>query len=250
MPLPDPTETCLDLEIDVSLFLSLSIELPGGISISAFLKAGEFPSLGSLVGDLLGNLNAALAPLMPFFRILDVVIAIVDFCVAVPDSLGPPPDPTLLIKRLRVLLKAFARLTALFPPLSIPILIVGVCRVIVAALKGLILELEFQLTASLKLELARARADALLANPLLVEGAANLMASIDCASIDLAIALELSVSGLGPLNKLISLLNALAKLAGLPELLAIDAGGDVAGMLDPLKAAVDAVEAFCASIPV
>lgn len=248
--MPLPPDTCLALEIDLSLFLDLSIDLPGGISLTAKLEAGQFPSLPGIVASLLGELNAALTPLMPIFRIIDVVIAIIEFCKAIPDSLGPPPDPTLLIKRLQLLLKAAAKLLALLPPLSIPIMIVGICKTITAALLAMIQELEHSLQAQARLDLARERAAGLALDPFLLEGAAALEASIDCAQIDLDLAVSVMGSSLGPLNKFIDLLNALAGLAGLPQLVSIEASGDASGMLQPLKDAVNVLAAFCASIPV
>lgn len=250
MPLPPPEETCLELEIDIALLLDLSIDLPGGLSLRAQLEPGEFPNLSVIVHKILEPLNAALAPLMPFFRLLDVVIAIIEFCKAIPDSLGPPPDPTLLVKRLQKLLKAFAKIAALLPPLSIPVMIVGICKVIGAALLALIAELEHILTVQAKLDLGRSKAAGLALNPLTLAGAAALEAAIDCAQADLDLQLELSASSLGPLNKFIDLLNAFAGLIGLPELSKIEASGDASGMLAPLKAAVEALTAFCASIPV
>lgn len=244
-----PVDTCLDVEIDISAFLDLSIDLPGGISLSAHLKPGEFPSLGAIVGSLLEPLSAALTPLMPFFRLLDVVIAIIEFCKAIPDSLGPPPDPTLLVKRLRKLLKAAGKLASLIPPLSIPIMLVGICKVISAALLSLILELEHIIDAQLKLDLARGKAAGFALDLDLAAGAANLEASIDCAQADLDLALSLGTASLGPLNKFIDLINALAGLAGLPELGKVSASGDASAMLQPLKDAVTALANFCASIP-
>ncbi len=249
MGLPLPEETCLELTIDIQALLDLSIDLPGGVSLQAQLEVGQFPNLSVIVGALISPLNAALTPLMPIFRILDVVIALIEFSKAVPDALGPPPDPTVIIKKLKKLLKAAAKLTSLFPPLSIPIMIVGICKTVAAALLALIEQLEHMLVAQASLDLARGRAATLAANPLLLAGAARLEASIDCAQIDLDLALSLSASGLGPLNKLIDLINLFCDLAKLPRLISLEATGDASGMLAPLRAAVEALSVFCNSIP-
>ncbi len=250
MSLPLPEETCLALEIDLSVFLDLSIDLPGGVSLQAKLKPGTFPNLSDIVASILEPLNAAMTPLMPIFRILDVVIAIVEFAKAVPDALGPPPDPLNVIKKLKKLLKAFAKLTSLFPPLSIPVMIVGVCKVIVAALLALIESIEHAITVQASLNLARGKATAFAADPDLLELAAGLEASLDCAQANLDLQLAVGMSGLGPLNKFLDLLNAFAGLIGLPEFLKIEAGGDPLTVLEPLRAAVAALGAVCSSIPV
>lgn len=248
MSLPD--DTCLALEIDVSIFLDLSITLVGGLSLSVSIEPGTLPNLSAVVQGILGPLNAALGPLMPFFRILDVVVAIIEFCKAVPDALGPPPDPTLLLKKLRLLLRAAAKLAALMPQISIPIMIAGICKVIIAALLALIEQLEAAFVVQAKLDLARGKAAALAFDPLTLFGAAALEASIDCAQINLDLMLEISVSGMGPLNKFLDLLNTFLALAGLPELLSIDASASPAALLAPLRAGVAAIENLCASLPV
>jgi hypothetical protein len=248
MPLPD--DTCLELEIDLAAMLSLSIDLPGGVALQAKLEAGAFPNLGALVNSVLEPLNAALTPLMPFFRLLDVVLAIIDCIKAIPDSLGPPPDPTLLFKCLKKLLKAVSKLLSLIPPLSIPIMIVGCCRVVIAALMALIEQLEHILTVQASLDIARDKAATLALDLDLAEGAANLEASIDCAQANLDLQMEANSASLGPINKFLELLNAFAGLAGLPEFLSIEAGGDASAMLQPLKDAVAALSAVCNSIPV
>lgn len=248
MSLPD--DTCLELSIDISAFLELAIELPGGVSLRAQLEPGEFPNLGVIVGKLLAPLNAAITPLMPFFRILDVVLALIECVKAIPDSLGPPPDPTVIIKAIGKLVAKASFLLKLVPVLSIPIMIVGICKVIVAMLLALVLELEFQIEQSLKLDLAREKADGLSLDLDLAGGAAALMASIDCAQVDLDLAFELASASLGPLNKFIDVVNLLMDLAGLPQLISIEAGVSASAMLDPLKAAIEAIGAICGSIPV
>lgn len=245
-----PEDTCLALEIDLEALLGLSVTLPGGVTLQAKLQPGEFPSLQGIVQSVLEPLNAALTPLMPFFNLLDLVLALVEFAKAVPASLGPPPDPTALVDALAKLAKASAKVAGLVPFLSVPIMVVGICKLIVTALLGLIESLENIISVQASLELKRDRVALLAQNPLLLQGAAALEASIDCAQVDLDLQLSVSAGGLGPLNKFLDLLNALAGLAGLPEFAKIEAGGDAQGMLDPLRAAVEALNTVCASIPV
>lgn len=248
MSLPD--DTCLELSIDLSAFLDLSVDLPGGLSLQAKFEPGELPNLAGIVQSVLEPLNAALTPLMPFFRLLDVVIAIIEVIKAIPDSFGPPPDPTLLIKRIKKLLKAFAKLANLIPPLSIPIMIVGICKLIVAALLALIDQLEHSITVQASLDLSRSKADAFSLDPELAGVAAGLSASIDCAQADLDLMLSVSGAGLGPLNKFIDLLNAFAGLIGLPEFGKIGGSANPLAALDGLKSVVEALGAVCTAIPV
>lgn len=245
-----PEATCLALEIDISAFLDLSIDLPGGMSLHANLEPGQFPNLSVIVGGLLKPLNAALTPLAPFFCILDVIIKLIDVVKAIPDSLGPPPDPTKIAKALAALVKAAACLVKLIPPLSIPIMIVGICKVITAALLALVEELKFMITAQASLDIGTALAAQYALDPDLLQIAAGLSASIDCAQADLDLSLVISGGSLGPLNKFLDLLNAFMSLAGLPKFGAVSATGDPSAMLQPLEDAVLAIASICNAIPV
>lgn len=248
MPLPE--DTCLAVEFDLSAFLALSIDLPGGISLQASIEAGTLPNLAGVVQSILAPLNAALTPLMPLFRILDVVMALIDCAKAIPDALGPPPDPSKLVKCVSKLVKAASKLLALLPPLSIPIMIAGICKVIVAVLTSIIDSIEHALTVQTSFDLARDRAALLAADPELAQGAVLLAASVDCSQANLDLMMEATGASLGPVNRFLGLLNALAGLAGLPEFAVIEAGTDPAGMLDPLRGAVEAIGTVCASLPV
>jgi hypothetical protein len=248
--MPIPEDTCVSLEIDIQALLGLNVTLPGGVSLNAKLEAGEFPSLSGIVASVLEPLNAALTPLMPFFNLIDLVMAIVEFCKAVPGAFGPPPDPAGLIEAIQKVIKAAAKVSAILPPLSVPIMIVGICKLITTGLRALIEELENIIEASLKLNIGRQRAATLAANPLLLEGAAALEAAIDCAQANLDVQVSLGVSSLGPLNKFIDLLNLFMELIGLDPFISIEAGGDAGAMLEPLRIAVDALEAICGNIPV
>lgn len=248
MGLPD--SPCGQLAIDLSAFLDLSIDMPGGVSIQAKLEPNTLPTLSGIVQSMLGPLNAAMTPLMPFFRLLDLVIAIVDFCKAIPDSLGPPPDPTLLVKVTEKLIKAAAKVVGLLPPLSLPIMIVGVCKTISAALLALVGELKDLIQIQTSLDLRAQKVDTLAANPETAEAAAMLQASIDCAQADIDLQAQVGGSSLGPLNKFLDLLNAFLGLIGIPEIGKVSAGGDPTAMIEPLETAVTLLATICGSIPV
>lgn len=61
----------------------LTLTLPGGVTMQQ--------------QDLIKVIQPALTPLMPVFNILDAVIAVFNTVKAIPESLGPPPDPTKLV---------------------------------------------------------------------------------------------------------------------------------------------------------
>lgn len=250
MSLPGATETCVELEFDFQAFLGLTLTLPGGVELSAQLDPGQLPSLPVMTSKLLGNLNAALTPLMPFFRVLDLAMALTKFAQSVKKALGPPPNPAKIAVALQQVIRAAAKVAALVPPITIVVMLVGFCRVIVATLEALIADLEFAARVQGKLDAARARANLLAEDPTTAAGAAELEISIDCAQVDLDLQIAANAQGLGPVNRLLDLVNALCDLAGLPQLAKIEAGEGASGLLAGLKLAVGALDAFCSALPV
>ena len=88
------------------------ITLPGGVSIQQF--------------NLMEAIQPALTPLMPVFDIIDTVVAVFNCVKAIPDSLGPPPDPTALAACIPELAEKVSKLLKLIPQLSLPYTIIGI----------------------------------------------------------------------------------------------------------------------------
>jgi len=63
-------------------------------------------------------IQPALTPLVPIFNIIDTVVAIFNCVKAIPDMIGPPPDPTVLAACLPDLAEKVNKLLALIPQLS------------------------------------------------------------------------------------------------------------------------------------
>jgi len=103
------------------------ITFPGGATLSQVLAAGsEIPDPIDSVTNLLAQANAGLAPRVPVFNIIDAVIAVFNCIKAIPDSLGPPPDPTKLAECIPDLAEKVDALLKLIPQLSVPLLVVGI----------------------------------------------------------------------------------------------------------------------------
>ena len=83
-----------------------SITLPGGVSMESI--------------NLMEQIQPALTPLMPLFDIIDTVVAVFNCIKAIPDTLGPPPDPTVLAACIPELAEKVAKLLKLIPQLSLP----------------------------------------------------------------------------------------------------------------------------------
>jgi hypothetical protein len=98
-----------------------SISLPGGIEIEDY--------------NIMRAIQPALAPLMPLFEIIDVVVALYNCLKAIPDCLGPPPDPSGLIACLPDLAKKLMKLLKLIPFLSLPITVAHLLDLVIAGLR-------------------------------------------------------------------------------------------------------------------
>ncbi len=101
----------------------LSMTLPGGVTMQQ--------------QDLLKVIQPALTPLMPLFNILDALIAVFNTVKAIPESLGPPPDPTKLVSAIVEMTKKVSKLLRLVPQLSLPYTIIGVVDLVLDTLSKL-----------------------------------------------------------------------------------------------------------------
>ena len=98
-----------------------SITLPGGVQIEHI--------------NLMEVIQPALTPLVPIFDIVDTVVTVFNCIKAIPDALGPPPDPTVLAACLPDLAEKVAKLLRLVPPLSLPLTVVGLIDLVIDALR-------------------------------------------------------------------------------------------------------------------
>ena len=96
----------------------LCVTFPGGATICAQVgyEIGDIPEI---VQNMLDSLNTALAPLVPFLNMIDVIKAIVDCIQAIPDCLSPPSPtplveciPNLIEKLNKVVTKRFLKFLA------------------------------------------------------------------------------------------------------------------------------------------
>ena len=135
MALPDLNSFCFP----ITTASPLCVTFPGGAQFCA--QTPNPPTPLNLSISMLAQISVALAPLQPVFLIIDVIVAIVDCVKAVEGCLGPPPNPTKLIACFPKLAASIAALLQLLPPLSVPLLIVGILETVLAFLKGLRAEL-------------------------------------------------------------------------------------------------------------
>src|SRR5512147_2090186 len=112
MPLPDLSAACVEVKATKQ---DLCVTFPGGAEMCVQLPSMSIPDPSELSKQLMAQANAALAPLVPVFNIIDVVIALFNRVKAIPDALGPPPDPSNLAGCMPELAKKASKLLRLIP---------------------------------------------------------------------------------------------------------------------------------------
>jgi len=240
MPLPDLSSVCVELQVGSQ---DLRVTFPGGAELSVQLPTAGIPDLSQLAKQLLAEANAALAPVVPLFNLLDALLAIVECVKAIPAALGPPPDPRKLAACVPDLVEKATRLLPLVPQLSVPLFVVGLIDTVITLLEGARRQVTAIVAAQARLADAAARAAAL--------GNAQLQAVVACAGGNVAAELKNVGAGMAPVNRLLAALNLLLKLAGLPALPPLmDLGTDAAAALAVLDALVAQLRAARDAIPV
>lgn len=157
----------------------------------------------------LSQINTALAPLSPIFTIFDVVVAIVGCVKAIPDTLGPPPDPTALINAIQKLLKVLSKLLGMLPQMSVPVMVKQILTIIATTMLAFQREL-LSIVRALELVTAAATAAAKTGNEAL-----NLVVSCAQGRVDIRMA-NLNTAT-APINRLIGIVNLLMDLAQIPD---------------------------------
>lgn len=208
----------------------LSITLPGGVSMESI--------------NLMEQIQPALTPLMPLFDIIDTVVAVFNCIKAIPDTLGPPPDPTVLAACIPELAEKVAKLLKLIPQLSLPFTIIGIIDLIIDTLRqarSMLLHLQAQMQ---QITGAIDRATDL--------EDAGLMAITSCAQANVAQEAANVGKSLAALGKLIGILNIFLELVGAPTVpdLSNLAGTPLDDVVPPLDAIVDQLTQVRDMVPV
>jgi hypothetical protein len=211
----------------------LCIPMPGGATIC--------PMSGYDIGDplavtnaLLGAVNTALAPLAPFFNVLDVALKLFKCVKAIPDMfLSFPPGPQPVVACIPELIKAINKVMQLIPYLSIPSTVKAILSAIIVFLHGLKDKLQAYLNKVIQINAGYARA-ALMPDSV----KAQLTISLDCAAAALEQQRANLGAGFGPINQLITVVSAFMQLAGLG---CIPALGNIGPLDDAIFEPIDKV---------
>ncbi|WP_428263679.1 hypothetical protein [Haliangium sp.] len=199
------------------------IVFPGGATLSQVLAASsEIPSSLDAATNLLAQASPALAPVMPLFNIVDAVQALVACMEAVPDALGPPPDPGKMAGALSDLVPKVAKLADLVPQLAAPRLVLGMIDTLIDYLEGVRDQIE-----AIVLQVERTAKALDRANEL---GDASLADIATCSQANTQAQLQAMADALAPVDTLAGGLNTLLELLGLP---AVPPMADLVDAADP-----------------
>ena len=205
------------------------LDLPGGVSIQQF--------------NLMQAIQPALTPLVPIFDIVDTVVAVFNCIKAIPDTLGPPPDPTAIAVCIPELAQKVAKLVRLIPQVTLPYTLRGILRLIIDTLRqarSQIMHLQQQMQQILG---AVDRATNL--------GDAGLMAITSCAQANVAQEAANVGKSLASLGKLIGLANLFLGMIGAEEIpdLSNLAGRPLDEVIPPIDAIITKLQAAHDAIP-
>jgi hypothetical protein len=207
----------------------LRLSLPGGASL--------------LDAEPLRLAQPALAPLQPFFQLLDAFLAVVRVLEAIPAAFAVPPDPTAIVARLAELGPKVAALLDLAPQLAVPVTVASVLDAGLDLLAQATLRIDSLEATAARAAVAAARAAALTD--------AQLARFAACAQADTATATANLVRELSPLAGVLTLATSLLALVGgppLPSLTALD-GLPLADLRAGLATVTAALQAARAAIP-
>jgi len=206
------------------------ITLPGGVTIEHI--------------NLMEIIQPALTPLVPFFDLIDTIVAIFNCIKAIPDSLGPPPDPTVLAACLPDLAEKVNKLLRLLPQLCLPLLLVRLLDLLIDALRQARSELMHLQQQMVQILGAVDRATDL--------DDAGLMAIAQCAQANVAQEAANVGKSLAALGKLIGLINLFMGMIGGPEIpdLSDLAGRPLDDVIPPIDAIIETLQSARAAVPV
>jgi hypothetical protein len=209
---------------------ALGITLPGGVSMEHL--------------NLIEVIQPALTPLMPLFQIVDTVVAVFNCVKAIPDALGPPPDPTVLAACMPELAEKVAQLLRLIPQLSLPLTIVGLIDLLIDVLRQ-------ARTRLLHLQQQMVQVAGVVDRATDLDDA-GLMAIAECARHNVEQEAANVGKSLASLGRLIGLVNVFLGMVGAPEV--PDFGGLAGRPLDqlipPIDATVRMLQSVRAAVPV
>lgn len=236
MSLPDASTLCPTISRGSQ---SLCVTLPGGATVCVPYPLTGIPDPSETAKALLHQLNAAIAPLSPIFKLIDAAMALFNAVDAAKDVVW---EPWKLVDAVIEVAKKIDALRSMVPQLAVPILIGGALDVLIAYLQGTQGQLQNLIAAQTQIAAALTRATAL--------GNLHLQAVATCATTQLSVQIAALNDGLTPLNRLLAVLNLFLRLIGqspIPDLASF--GTDPAAAMAPLTATIKSLQTLREAFP-
>lgn len=209
----------------------LCVTLPGGAEVCVSYPGIVPPSATEMVRQLMAQMSAALAPLQPFFSILDAVIAIFD-TIKVLATL----NPVKIAEALPTLAEAIAGILKLIPQVSLIATVAGMLDILILFMQGLKAEYQFQINYLEKI----VRSETLLGDA----GTSGLKDIIDCALGNQDVLILTMNEGNKPIASIIAIVNLFLQIIGLGQFAIPDLGDASTATLQP------AIDTLCVTIDI
>jgi hypothetical protein len=188
-------------------------------------------------------IQPALTPLVPFFDIIDTIVALYNCVKAIPDALGPPPDPSILAACLPDLAEKLNKLLNMLPWVALPRLIRRLLTLAIQTLRTVRSQLIHLQQQMIQILGTIDRAKNL--------GDAGLMAIAQCAQANVGQEAANVGKSLAALGKLLGIINLFMGLIGGPQVpdLKDMMGRPLDDTLPPLDALIKALESARTAVP-
>lgn len=116
---------------------------PGGFCLSYIWDAiDQIPHFADVSLDFFSQIGPAMAPLAPFFSLLDTVLAIYRCVSAIPDVITSL-DPSELLNCIPALAELIDKILKLIPQLSIPKMIIAILKNLAYLIRAIAADLEY-----------------------------------------------------------------------------------------------------------
>jgi hypothetical protein len=195
---------------------------------------------GLIANALLGQVNTALAPLAPFFTVLEFTKVVLDCVNGIPDAIGG--NPTTLLQAAGNLGVVVDKLLKLFPQYSVPAMAIGIVGVIVESLIGI--KQQMAALAQQRDRVVRALTVATNTNN------PQLLVIANCANDNLTTQLANTNASYAPLNRMIGVLNILLELANIPCIPVLGALPGIGSEADAvIDTTIEILQTLLAAIP-
>jgi len=235
----------LDIPLCRSIPLSnqLCFPLPGGGKVCSPMGLGS-GDLSAIIQGQLGLMSSSMGALGPIFIILDVLQTLIECVTGIKDALGPPPDPSKLIKCIEKLVKLVAAIAGLLPQVWAPKAVKSFLETILAGLEALKSEIQSFIRQQERINFLAVAASK--------PGNASLAGILNCVQSNYQSTIANTQTGFGPLNQMITIVNGFMELAQMPKdmrIPAIEMDSDPATALDQIDPILTFLRDLLSKIP-